>query len=138
MWIQNTTGGKKGSFCVSIKDKRGATSAWSLCLSEVLPSTDEKSFRPRNLNGETNWQDHRLSAFFRKSVITHILLSVICDKFFIIVRAHLPEEEVAETHLSGGTDEQIRIGRIIAVQALTEQRLRNIAEHNNKTGMQTY
>lgn len=47
----------------------------------------------------------------------------VTNQVFIFVRAHLPEEEVAETHLSGGADEQIRIGRIIAVQALIEQRL---------------
>lgn len=41
--------------------------------------------------------------------------------------AHLPQEEVAEAHLSRGADEQVRIGRVAAVQALAEQRLRDVA-----------
>lgn len=35
---------------------------------------------------------------------------------------HLPKKEVAEANLSRCADEQIRIGGVIAVQTLTEQR----------------
>lgn len=50
------------------------------------------------------------------------------------VKPHLPQEEVTEAHLSGGADEQVRIGRVAAVQALAEQGLRDVtANTTNET-----
>lgn len=58
----------------------------------------------------------------------------MCDtsQTWVTGDAHLPQEEVAETHLSRGTNEEVRIGRIVAVQTLAEQRLRDVTAKRNK------
>ena len=45
---------------------------------------------------------------------------------------YLPQQEVTESHLSRRANEQVRIGRVTAVQTPTQQGLRYITGHNNR------
>ena len=52
---------------------------------------------------------------------------------------YLPEEEVAEPHFPGSPYQDVRVRRVVGIEALIEQRLRDIAKvSGEETKISTY
>lgn len=133
---------KTGHECFELQNRKHKSNCcgYNYCVCLRIPSSDLQTLKLRNSDSESPIWVWVMSVFFLS--LREISQGGMWKKTIIFPcshsHPHLPKKEVAEANLSRCADEQIRIGRVIAVQTLTEQRFWNIAEHHRTTQTLTY